>query len=132
VLVADKDGKDLNRYMHYCTEAMLFDATFRQDISPRKIGFPVKDFPDKNIAVFNLTYLCPEQAALFVRYGAKSYFDLSGSGSFWRGLKTVLRGNSTLDLFGNLFKCALPAYGSRTNFAKCTAFCIFSKEVVRN
>jgi hypothetical protein len=112
VLIADKDGKDLNRYMNYVTEAMLFDATFRRYISPRKIGFPVKDFPDKNIAVFNLTYLRPEQAALFVWYGAKSHFDMSGSGSFRRGLKTVLGGNSTLDLFGNLFKCALPAHGS--------------------
>jgi DNA-binding NarL/FixJ family response regulator len=92
VLVTDKDGKELNKYMNYFSEVVLFDATFWQDISPRKIGFLLKDFPDKNIAVFNLTYLNPEQAALFVRYGAKSYFDMSGSGSFWRGLKTVLRG----------------------------------------
>jgi DNA-binding NarL/FixJ family response regulator len=92
VFATDKDGKDLNRYMNYCAEVVLFDATFWQDISPRKIGFLVKDFPDKNIAVFNFTYLAPEQAALFIRYGAKSYFDMSGSGSFWQGLKTVLRG----------------------------------------
>jgi DNA-binding NarL/FixJ family response regulator len=92
VLVTDKDGKELNKYMNYFVEVVLFDATFWQDVSPRKIGFLVKDFPDKNIAVFNLTWLKPEQAALFVRYGAKSYFDMSGSGSFWRGLKTVLRG----------------------------------------
>jgi DNA-binding NarL/FixJ family response regulator len=92
VLATDKDGKDLNRFMNYFAEVVLFDATFWQDISPRKIGFLVKDFPDKNIAVFNLTYLKPEQAALFMRYGAKSYFNMSGSGSFWQGLKTVLKG----------------------------------------
>jgi DNA-binding NarL/FixJ family response regulator len=92
VLVNDKDGKELNKYLNYFAEVVLFDATFWQDITPRKIGLLLKDFPDKNIAVFNLTYLNPEQATLFVRYGAKSYFDMSGSGSFWRGLKTVLRG----------------------------------------
>jgi DNA-binding NarL/FixJ family response regulator len=92
VLVTDKDGKELNKYMNYVTEAVLFDATFWQEVTPRKIGFLLNDFPDKNIAVFNLTYMKPEQAALFIRYGARSYFDASGSGSFWKGLKTVLRG----------------------------------------
>jgi DNA-binding CsgD family transcriptional regulator len=91
-LVTDKDGKELNKYMNYFAEVVLFDATFWQEGTPRKIGFLLKDFPDKNIAVFNLTYLPPDKASLFVRYGAKSYFDMSGSGSFWRGLKTVLRG----------------------------------------
>jgi hypothetical protein len=90
VLDNDQDGGELNKYLHYFAEVVLFDATFWQDITPRKIGLLLKDFPDKNIAVFNLTYLSPEQAALFVRYGVKSYFDMSGSGSFWRGLKTVL------------------------------------------
>jgi DNA-binding NarL/FixJ family response regulator len=92
VLVTDKEGKELKRYMNYVTDVVLFDATFWQDVSPRKIGYLLKSFPDKNIAVFNLSYLRPEKAALFVRYGVKSYFDLSGSGSFWKGLKTVLRG----------------------------------------
>jgi DNA-binding NarL/FixJ family response regulator len=92
VLIADRDGEELNKYLNYYAEVVLFDATFWQDITPRKIGFLLKDFPDKNIAVFNLTYLHPEKAALFVRYGTKSYFDVSGSGSFWKGLKTVLRG----------------------------------------
>jgi DNA-binding CsgD family transcriptional regulator len=92
VLVTDKDGKELNKYMNYVTEAVLFDATFWQEVTPRKIGFLLNDFPDKNIAVFNLTYMKPEQAALFIRYGARSYFDVNGSGSFWKGLKTVLRG----------------------------------------
>jgi DNA-binding CsgD family transcriptional regulator len=92
VLLTDKDGKELNKYMNYFAEVVLFDATFWQDISPRKVGFLLKDFPDKNVAIFNLTYMEPEKAALFIRYGAKSYFDMSGSGSFWKGLKTVLRG----------------------------------------
>jgi DNA-binding CsgD family transcriptional regulator len=91
-LVTDKDGKDLNRHMNYFAEVVLFDATFWQEVTPRKIGFLLKDFPDNNIEVFNLTWLHPEQAALFIRYGARSYFDASGSGSFWKGLKTVLRG----------------------------------------
>jgi DNA-binding NarL/FixJ family response regulator len=92
ILVVDKDGKELNKRLNYVTDAVLFDATFWQEIAPRKIGFLLKDFPDKNIAVFNLAWLKPEQAALFIRYGARSYVDMSGSGSFWRGLKAILRG----------------------------------------
>jgi DNA-binding NarL/FixJ family response regulator len=92
ILVVDKDGKELNKRLNYVTDVVLFDATFWQDISPRKVGFLLRDFPDKNIAVFNLTWLKPEQAALFIRYGARSYVDMSGSGSFWRGLKAILRG----------------------------------------
>jgi DNA-binding NarL/FixJ family response regulator len=92
VLVTDRDGRELHKYLNYFVEVVLFDATFWQEGTPRKIGFLLRDFPGKNIAVFNLTYLRPERAAMFVRYGAKSYFDMSGSGSFWRGLKAVLRG----------------------------------------
>jgi DNA-binding NarL/FixJ family response regulator len=92
VLITGKDGKELNKYMNYFAEVVLFDATFWQEVTPRKIGFLLKDFPDKNVAVFNLTWLKPEQAALFIRYGARSYVDMSGSGSFWRGLKVILRG----------------------------------------
>jgi DNA-binding NarL/FixJ family response regulator len=92
ILVVDKDGKELNKRLNYVTDVVLFDATFWQEITPRKIGFLLRDFPDKNIAVFNLAWLKPEQAALFIRYGARSYVDMSGSGSFWRGLKAILRG----------------------------------------
>jgi DNA-binding NarL/FixJ family response regulator len=91
-LVTDRDGVELNRFLNFFTEVVLFDATFWKDVTPRKLGFLLRDFPAKNIAVFNLTYLKPEQAALFIRYGARSYFDLSGSGSFWKGLRTVLQG----------------------------------------
>jgi DNA-binding NarL/FixJ family response regulator len=92
VLATDKDGRGMNKYLNYVTEVVLFDATFWNEVTPRKIGLLLNDFPDKNVAVFNLTYLKPEQAALFIRYGARSYFDVSGSGSFWQGLKTVLKG----------------------------------------
>jgi hypothetical protein len=42
VLLTDKDGRELNKQMNYFAEVVLFDATFWQDISPRKIGFLLK------------------------------------------------------------------------------------------
>jgi DNA-binding NarL/FixJ family response regulator len=93
VISTDMEGKALHRLINqFCPELILYDANFYGDITPRKIGCLVRDFPKRNLAVFNFSCITPEQAALFIRYGAKSYIDLSGAGGFWHGLKKILDG----------------------------------------
>jgi DNA-binding NarL/FixJ family response regulator len=87
------EGDELNRLINEVKPlTILFDASFCAETTPRKIGLLLRDFPYLNIAVFSLNYIQPEKAANFILYGAKSYFDLSGSGSFWRALKLVVKG----------------------------------------
>jgi DNA-binding NarL/FixJ family response regulator len=93
VVWTNKEGRDLNRIINRFYPALiLFDASFFEEITPRKIGLLLKDLPGQNIAVFSFTYIPPERAVNFLLYGAKSYLDFSGSGSFWHGLKTLVRG----------------------------------------
>jgi DNA-binding NarL/FixJ family response regulator len=93
VVGTNKEGRDLNRIINQMYPALiLFDASFFDEITARKIGLLLKDLPGLNIAVFSFTYIPPERAVNFLLYGAKSYLDLSGSGSFWYGLKKLTRG----------------------------------------
>ena len=48
--------------------------------------------PGLNIAVFSLVSVRPAKAVYFLLYGSKSYVDVSGSGSFLRGLKQLVCG----------------------------------------
>jgi DNA-binding NarL/FixJ family response regulator len=73
-------------------DLILFDAIFFEEVTARKIGFLVNDVPGLNIAVFNFAFMRPEKAVYFLLYGAKSYVDVSGSGSFWRGVKGIVQG----------------------------------------
>jgi DNA-binding NarL/FixJ family response regulator len=93
VVWTNKEGRDLNRIINQFYPALiLFDASFFEEITARKIGLLLKDLPGQNIAVFSFTYIPPERAVSFLLYGAKSYLDFSGSGSFWHGLKMLIRG----------------------------------------
>jgi len=93
VVCTVSEGRDLNMLINRVKPILiLFDAGFYQEATPRKIGLLLRDYPYLNIAVFNLGYMRPDKALYFLLHGAKSYFDLSGSGSFWRGLKKVVRG----------------------------------------
>jgi DNA-binding NarL/FixJ family response regulator len=95
VIGTDFEGKELNALINRVKPILiLFDAMFFEEATARKIGLLLKDFPYLNIAVFNLNNIRPEKALYFLLYGAKSYFDLRESGSFWRGFKTVARGRS--------------------------------------
>jgi DNA-binding NarL/FixJ family response regulator len=89
------EGDELNRLINRLKPlTIFFDASFYEDITARRIGLLLRDFPYLNIAVFSLNYIRPEKAVYFKLYGAKSYFDLSGSGMFWRALKLVVKGKS--------------------------------------
>jgi DNA-binding NarL/FixJ family response regulator len=88
-----EEGKRLNRVINgIYPELILFDASFFEEVTARRIGYLLRDVPGLNIAVFSMGFISPKRATQFLRYGAKSYFDMSGSGSFLKGLKTVLRG----------------------------------------
>jgi DNA-binding NarL/FixJ family response regulator len=93
VVGTDKEGRDLNRIINRFYPALiLFDASFFEEVTARRIGLLLKDLPGQNIAVFSFTYIPPERAVNFLLYGAKSYLDVSGSGSFWHGLKRLITG----------------------------------------
>jgi DNA-binding NarL/FixJ family response regulator len=94
VRYTNTSGKELYRVINgMYPEVILFDASFFEEITPRKIGYLMKDVPGLSLAVFSMTTIPPERAVLFLLYGAKSYVDVSGSGSFWNGLKKIVHGN---------------------------------------
>jgi DNA-binding NarL/FixJ family response regulator len=92
-----EDGDSLNRVINFVKpQLVLFDSAFYAD-GPRRVGLLLKDFPYLNIAIFNLDSIAAEKAVEFKLFGAKSYINLrEGFGSFRRGLKKALRGESYL------------------------------------
>jgi DNA-binding NarL/FixJ family response regulator len=93
VCYTGKEGKELYRVINgMYPELVLFDASFFEESTARKIGFLLKEVPGLNIAVFSLVSVRPAKAVYFLLYGARSYVDVSGSGSFRRGLKQIVCG----------------------------------------
>jgi DNA-binding NarL/FixJ family response regulator len=93
VQYTNKEGKELHRVINgMYPELILFDASFSEEATARKMGHLMKAVRGLHIAVFSMTGIPPERAVNFLLYGAESYVDMSGSGSFWHGLKTIVRG----------------------------------------